>query len=528
LDESEKERGEENEEEESADYYYRKANNFYEHGEFENAIELYNKAIAKARQDDPIYKYYYNRGLSYACLERYAEAQADILKVIELKPDFAEGYYILGLTKEYTGKLQEAIKAYEKALELNPNFKDAQNRKELVVSKKRKQDSTGLISKAGSSTDSREYASTVDEVKSLMEEGNLEKALELAEKVLHSNPDHFQLLLLRRVILGKIGIERELCGLEEVKNMFDLLIITRIKNSNHPLYKAKIAQSSTGIILYGPSGCGKTTITMTIAKQEGIQVIEVVLSEILNMWAGESEKRLTQLFETAKELARSGKPVIILIDELDALGIARSATVEPGESSWSRDLRNTLRRLLNEVEDIPNIAVVGATNYIWAVDSALKREGRLGTCIIYVPPPDEKTREEIFRLYSRETPGHDTVDFNELAKITQWFSPADIKKVCRKVHLELARRTIKEGKNDLVAKTEDYKRYIERERPTVLEWLRSVVKAWIEGRIQEDELDSRLIEDIRLADLDAAKEEKKRHAQKKDKRPGPEYAMLVV
>jgi tetratricopeptide (TPR) repeat protein len=168
LDESEKERGEENEEE-SADYYYRKANNFYEHGEFENAIELYNKAIAKARQDDPIYKYYYNRGLSYACLERYAEAQADILKVIELKPDFAEGYYILGLTKEYTGKLQEAIKAYEKALELNPNFKDAQNRKELVVSKKRKQDSTGLISKAGSSTDSREYASTVDEVKSLME-----------------------------------------------------------------------------------------------------------------------------------------------------------------------------------------------------------------------------------------------------------------------------------------------------------------------------------------------------------------------
>jgi len=508
----------------SADDYYRKANLFYEHGEFEKAIEFYNKAIAHARPDDPVYKYFYNRGLSYACLERYLEAQTDILKVLELKPDFAEGWYILGLTREYLGNLEEATAAYEKALQLNPDFKDAQNRKEIVASKKRKQNS-GLISKASSSKIDLQNTTTQEQIKNLMNDGSFCKALETAEKALHDDPDNFQLLLLRRVIVGKIGLWHELCGLEEVRETFDMLIIAKIKNYNHPLYKARIAQSSTGIILHGPPGCGKTAITMAMAKQEGIQIVEVVISEILNMWAGESEKRLTQLFETAKEMAKNGKWVIIFIDELDALGIARSVTVDHGESSWSRDLRSTLRRLLNEIENIPNLAIVGATNYIWSVDSALKREGRLGTCIIYVPPPDEKTREEIFRLYSQETPGHESVDFRELAKVTQWFSPADIKKICRKVHFEVARKIIKEGQNAFVAETEDYKHYIQREIPTTLEWIRSVAKAWVEGRIREDELDPRLIADIIRADPSAPTKKEVIGLIERNKLQRPEYAM---
>jgi SpoVK/Ycf46/Vps4 family AAA+-type ATPase len=525
LEENEKESIGENEEK-NADYYYQKANFFYEHGEFEKAIELYTKAIAYARSDDPVYKYYNNRGLSYACLEKYQEALADFSKVLELKPNFAEAWYLLGLAKEYMGNLQEAVEAYEKALELNPDFKDAQNRKELVLSKKRKKYS-GLISRASSSeTSSYGQAWIPEQIKKLMNDGDYSGALELAEKALRDDPDNFHLLLLKRVIAGKIGVWHELCGLEEIIDMFDMLIISRIKNSDHPLYKAKIAQSSTGIILHGPPGCGKTALTMTIAKKEGIQIIEIVLSEILNMWAGESEKRLTQLFETAKEMARNGKIVIIFIDELDALGIARSVTVEPGESSWSRDLRNTLRRLLDEVENIPNIIVVGATNYLWSVDSALKRDGRLGTCIIYVPPPDTKARKEIFKLYSRETPGHENIDFDELARITQWFSPADIKKVCRKVHFEIARKIIKEGQHAAVATTEDYKRQIRTEFPTTLEWIRAVARAWIEGKIREDELDSRLIADINLANQkEPIKREELAPMEKRVKYPRIEYAM---
>lgn len=132
-----------------------------------------------------------------------------------------------------------------------------------------------------------------------------------------------------------------------------------------------------------------------------------------------------------------------------------------------------------------NIIVVGATNYLWSVDSALKRDGRLGTCIIYVPPPDIKTRKEIFKLYARETSGHENIDYDELARITQWFSPADIKKICRKVHFEVARKIIKEGQHATVATTEDYKRYIQNEFPTTLEWIRNVARAWMKAKSEK-------------------------------------------
>jgi SpoVK/Ycf46/Vps4 family AAA+-type ATPase len=341
---------------------------------------------------------------------------------------------------------------------------------------------------------------------------------------LRKDPDDFNLRLSRRIIVGKIATTCELCGLDEIKDMIDMLIVNKIRNPNNPLYQAAIAQGSIGIILHGPPGCGKTALVAATAKLEGIQLVEVVLSEILNMWSGESEKRITRIFETVKDIARSGKPVVLFIDELDALGIARSVTVESVEGSWSRDLRSTFRRLFGKVENIPNLAIVGATNYIWSVDNALKREGRLGTCIIYVPPPDAKAREEIFRLYSRETPGYETVDFKRLAEISQWFSPADIKKVCKKVHFALARRINKGTQKDAVACAEDYERYLRAEVPTTLSWIRSVAKAWVEGTIRDDELDPKLLDHIDLVDPSARiKREEEKHTEERDRSFRPEY-----
>jgi SpoVK/Ycf46/Vps4 family AAA+-type ATPase len=278
--------------------------------------------------------------------------------------------------------------------------------------------------------------------------------------------------------------------------------------------------------LHGPPGCGKTSIIVSIARENGIEVVEIVLSEILSMWSGESEKRLTQAFETAKEIARSGRPVIVFIDELDSLGIARSVTLESGEGSWSRDLRNTFRRLLNEVRDIPNLAIVGATNYLWSVDVALKRPGRMGASIIYVPPPDTKTREEIFRLYSEETPGHESLDYKKLAEMTQWFSGDDIQNVCREVYNAVARRIIMKEQEKAVASMKDYKRFINERIPTCLSWIQDVARAWIEGRIRNNEVDKRLLVDIELACPNAANEkEKAKKTSEEDKRRRPEYVM---
>lgn len=511
--------------ERSANDSYKIANEFYERGDFVKAIDLYSEAIRNACEDDAErFKYHYNRGLALCCLERYVEGKADIMRVLELKPDFAEGWYILGLAKEYLNDIDGAVESYETALKVNPDFKDAKNRKELAQSKKQKSRS-GLISKASSSKkDAQEHSETLEEIRELSKDGRFEKALEVAEEALRKDPDDFQLLLSRRLLIGKMGKALELCGLDDVKDMFDMFIINRIKNANKSIYKVRIAQCSTGIILHGPPGCGKTAFTLAIAKQEGIELVEVVLSEILNMWSGESEKRLAQIFEVVKEMAKSGKPVILFIDELDALGIARSVTIESIEGSWSRDLRNTFRRLFSEIENIPNLAIIGATNYIWSVDAALKREGRLGTCIMYVPPPDAKTREEIFKLYSKDTPGHENLNFKKLGKITEGFSPADIKKICRKVHFEIARKITKENRKDAAADTTYYERYIKKETPTTPGWIRSIARAWAEGKIEDDELDPRLLADIDLVDPGARiKREEAKRAEQKEKSFRPVY-----
>jgi len=489
--------------ERSAEACYRLANEYYEHGEFAKAVELYSEAIKKADKNDEVfYKSHYNRGLALCCLERYEEGKSDIQTVLELKPNFAEAWYILGLAKEYLNDFDGAKEAYEKALDLNPDFKDAKNRKEMLTSKKHRHNS-GLMSKASSTSgNSNENAATLEQIKELMKEGDLEEALKLVEAKLRQDPDDFKLLLHRRVIIGQITAESKpdtLCGLADVKDTIDRLIIFRIKHWKHPLYGTAIAQTSVGVILHGPPGCGKTTMIFSAAKEAGVEVVEIVMSEILNMWSGESEKRLTELFETAKDAAKAGKFVIILVDELDSLGLARSVTIDSGESSWSRDLRNTFRRLFNDIQGIPNLAVVGLTNCLWAVDVALRRPGRLGASIIYVSPPDTKAREEIFRLYSREIPGHENLDFGKLANVTQWFSGDDIRSVCRNVLLEVARTTIQSDDQTVIATMDGYQRFIGEIVPTALSWVENVAKAWAEGKIEDREIDKRLMVDIKNA-----------------------------
>jgi SpoVK/Ycf46/Vps4 family AAA+-type ATPase len=474
-------------EDKTAEDFYREANELYEKGEFEKAIRLYNEAILRDRVD----KYFFNRGLCYACLERYEEAKDDILRVLELKPDFADAWYILGLAKEYMQDLDGALQDYDKALELNPDHRDAKNRKELIKSRKHNHESC-LLSKAGSSKGtSYEHAATLERVRNREKEGRFEEALELIEEKLKKDPDDFRLLISKRTLKAKIEASSKpeiICGLDEIKDEIDTFITSPLTNQN-PLYRAEIVQSSKGVLLHGPPGGGKNHLTINSAKAAGIQIIEVALHEILNMWAGESEKRIKTLFDTAKDNAEKGKPTMIFVNEMDALGLSRSMTAESGEASWSRDLRSTFRVLIDQVQRIPNLVIVGATNYVWSVDDALKRPGRFGGCIIYIGPPDDKTREKLFKHYSRETPGHNNLNFKKLAKITPWFTPDDIREICKKVHLQLAK------KNDEAARTRDYEKLIEKRFPVALTWLRKVAKAWINGEI-EDDIDERLLNDI--------------------------------
>lgn len=204
-------------------------------------------------------------------------------------------------------------------------------------------------------------------------------------------------------------------GMETVKKEIELKII---KPTLHPeLYKAYGKKTGGGILLYGPPGCGKTFIAKATAGQVKAKFISVGLNDILDMWIGSSEKNLHEIFE----LARSNKPCVLFIDEIDALGASRS---DMKQSSG----RHLINQFLQELDGIDNtnegVLIIGATNTPWNLDPAFRRPGRFDR-IIFVPPPDVNTRESILRLKLGNKPTG-VIDFLSIAKKAEHYSGADI------------------------------------------------------------------------------------------------------
>ncbi len=204
-------------------------------------------------------------------------------------------------------------------------------------------------------------------------------------------------------------------GMDAVKKEIELKII---KPLAHPeLYKAYGKKIGGGILLYGPPGCGKTFMAKATAGQVDAKFISVGLSDILDMWIGNSEKNLSEVFD----LARGNTPCVLFIDEIDALGASRS---DMKQSSG----RHLINQFLQELDGINNdnegVLVIGATNTPWNLDPAFRRPGRFDR-IIFVPPPDAESREAILRLKLKDKPT-DGVDYSSIAKKASHFSGADI------------------------------------------------------------------------------------------------------
>lgn len=204
-------------------------------------------------------------------------------------------------------------------------------------------------------------------------------------------------------------------GMENIKKEIDLKIIKPLK---HPeLYKAYGKKTGGGILLYGPPGCGKTYIAKATAGQVNARFISVGLSDILDMWMGNSEKNLHHIFE----VARQNTPCVLFFDEIDALGASRSDM----KQSSGRHLINQFLQELDGIEgNNEGVLILGATNTPWHLDSAFRRPGRFDR-IIFIPPPDESARESILKIKLKNKPA-DAVDYRALAKKTQNFSGADI------------------------------------------------------------------------------------------------------
>lgn len=203
--------------------------------------------------------------------------------------------------------------------------------------------------------------------------------------------------------------------MDQVKKEIELKII---KPLQHPeLYKAYGKKIGGGILLYGPPGCGKTYIAKATAGEVNAKFISIDLNDILDMWIGNSEKNLHSIFE----LARYNTPCVLFIDEIDALGASRSDMKQSGG-------RHLINQFLQELDGINHsnegVLIIGATNTPWNLDPAFRRPGRFDR-IIFIPPPDEISKESILRLKIKNKPVG-TIDFKSLSKKMDHYSGADI------------------------------------------------------------------------------------------------------
>ncbi len=215
--------------------------------------------------------------------------------------------------------------------------------------------------------------------------------------------------------MQNITLNNVACNSEVKKEM--LRIIDFLKRKNYYLNKG--AKVPNGILMYGPPGTGKTLLAKAVAKEAECSFYALAGSDFIEMYAGRGASRVRDLFKSARENA----PSIIFIDELDAIGGARSN----GENS--KEGNQTLNALLSELdgfESKSNVIVIGATNRLDSIDPALLRGGRFGKQVSIPLPRTKEERLEIINIHKVKDSYDETVDFDAFANKTRGLAGADI------------------------------------------------------------------------------------------------------
>ena len=250
----------------------------------------------------------------------------------------------------------------------------------------------------------------------------------------------------------------DVAGMTEVKQRLEAAFLAPMRNPDLRRLYGKSLRG--GLLLYGPPGCGKTFIARAVAGELGARFITVSFADIIDMFVGQSERNIHELFE----VARRNAPCVLFLDEVDAIGQKRSQL-------RNTPMRSAVNQLLLELDDISGnnegVFLLAATNHPWDVDSALRRPGRFDRTLL-VLPPDTAAREGVLRYHLKDRPVAG-IDLVRLARQTDGYSGADIAHICETAAERALLDSVRRGEPRMIG-TPDLEAAIGEVKPSLGAW----------------------------------------------------------
>jgi transitional endoplasmic reticulum ATPase len=256
-------------------------------------------------------------------------------------------------------------------------------------------------------------------------------------------------------------------GLDEVKQDLKEAVEWPLKTPE--IFQRLGIRPPKGILLYGPPGCGKTLLAKAVATESAANFITIKGPEIFSKWVGESEKAIREVFRKARMAA----PAVIFFDEIDSILPRRGIGFSDGGVS-----ERVISQLLTEMDGIvtlEDIVVIAATNRPDIVDPAVLRPGRFDR-LIYVPEPDERSRVQIFKIYTKDMPLAKNIDSANLATIAKNYSGADIAALCREAAMYALRKDVNTKEVTMADFEEGRKRIGPSVTPDMEKWYKSFMQ----------------------------------------------------
>ncbi|KAM3732990.1 hypothetical protein ACB098_11G100700 [Castanea mollissima] len=341
-------------------------------------------------------------------------------------------YVKQAVQEDDAGNYSKAFPLYMNALEYfrthlkyekNPKIKEAITQK-CMEYLKRAEEIRAILDNGGSGPASRGDATVASQPKTKSKGGVGKDAEDPEQAKLRAGLDSV-------IIREKPNVKwSDVAGLESAKQALQEAVILPVK---FPQFFTGKRKPWRAFLLYGPPGTGKSYLAKAVATEADSTFFSVSSSDLVSKWMGESEKLVSNLFQ----MARDDAPSIIFIDEIDSLCGQRG---EGNESEASRRIKTELLVQMQGVgSDDQKVLVLAATNTPYALDQAIRRRFDKR---IYIPLPDLKARQHMFKVHLGDTPHNLTEsDFEHLAHKTEGFSGSDIAVCVKDVLFEPVRQT---------------------------------------------------------------------------------------